>query len=267
MTFASAIAALSLYPWNLGLNYAGTIGTSSTAHHYTAHGAYVVLDRRDQDLFVFGYEKLNIRFTGVDYSQNLAMVRTSTWLGRAFRPGVLLGNLSSNGIDGGNCLGVRLDGDVWKIGYTASHQAGEWRVFDWKTYVQSRLSLHQSDFQLRYNFAAVTFSANYILSSTTEKQSKYGMIGCNWHPVPMFDLALQVGQGRSRIQTDWYALTLDNNPDDLTRNFKVRALFLPLPQIGISTTWVKKYYAPVSANVPWKRYSASFWVAGLQLRV
>lgn len=267
MTFASMIAALSLYPWNLGVNFVHIIGTSSATHHYSANGAYIVLDRRDKDLLLFGYEKLNIRYTGVDFVQELAMVRTSDWLWRSFRPGIVAASLTSNDVDGGECVGLRVDGDVWRIGYSASHQTGHWRWYDWATAGQTGEAIHQSDLQLRYNFDFVSLTANSILSNSPSLNLQYGTMTCSWHPWTILDLSLQYGQGDSRFQTDWTALTVDNNPDNLTKNWKAKVAFTPLPQAGITAAWVKKFYSSTDPASPTGSYSVNFWVAGLQIRI
>ncbi len=267
MILAAGLAALSLYPWNLGINVVHTWGMSSDSRRYSANGAYVVLDRREKDLIAIGYEELGIKFPEGEYVQRSTLARTSTWVSQKFRPGLIAGWLASNDLDGGQYLGLRVDGEAGRLIYTVSQNYGEWVWYDWAQYDTTRRPIRQSNLALHYVFQSFSFSAEYILTTLNKTSLQLGAIGCDWYPTGNFDLNLQFGRGRSRFQADWTALTLDNNPDDLTQYWKAKCFYRLIPQISLTGCWVKKFYAPTEANNPRGKYSAEFWVAGIQVRI
>lgn len=88
MKLIELLAALSLYPWNLGVGGYYTYATFRDNMEYRGQTAVVSLDRKNKDLLLFKLEHYTIDGGNDQFEQFNYIARGEWWADSRFRPGI-----------------------------------------------------------------------------------------------------------------------------------------------------------------------------------
>jgi hypothetical protein len=264
---AAILSALAIYPWNLSAGGYYATGQYSTGADYTSRSAYLALDRRRRDLLTVGVEESRITTSNVSYRQQSLQARTSLHVHDVFSPGLIAGWLSSNDVDGGQMLGVRLDGELPWVGYTLLHHYGEWALNNYETGKTERTRIRQSELDLWRSWNSFWVTARYRQTHPDGRTLSFMSLALGFKPIARLSCEVEYGRGSGLFLTDWNSLTVDNSRDKIRNEARVMLHGSPIEGITLSLGYVRKSYLSELPNQPSVSYSLSLWVGGLTIRI
>ncbi len=265
MRLIELLAALSIYPWNLGAGGYYTYGTFRDDLVYHGQSAIVTLDRKNKDLLEFKFEDFTIDGDGRSFEQTNYIARAAWWADKRCRPGAFLWIPHTDFKSDEYYLGGTLEGDFSFGGYrlAMTHKHGQ----DFGTFgpVQ-RFDAKQYDVSLHKWFGPHRFQVGVTHVSLNEE---------NYYLLRLATLSLLSNQtvvfleystGESRYYVEPFDLAVHDSEEILKAQYVAGFTYRFFTNLSGYASYIRVDMESAFPGFMWPE-TKQYYTVGLQVRI